>query len=100
MLVFRLTERAEQDLRSIGRYTQTMWGREQRNKYLGQLDEAFHLLAQQPQRGQACDNIRLGYNKYRVGQHVVFYRYSDQFLDIIRILHAQMDIESRFDDEA
>lgn len=34
MRTFRLTERAKQDLRSIGRYTQATWGREQRDSYL------------------------------------------------------------------
>jgi type 1 fimbriae regulatory protein FimB len=34
---FRLTQLALTDLRSIGRYTQTTWGREQRDRYLGEL---------------------------------------------------------------
>ena len=38
MAVFRLTKLALADLRSIGRYTQTTWGREQRNRYLAKLD--------------------------------------------------------------
>jgi toxin ParE1/3/4 len=48
MPTFRLTERAKQDLLCIGRYTQTTWGREQRNRYLAKLDAAFHLLAKEP----------------------------------------------------
>ncbi len=47
---FRLTELAKQDLRSIGRYTQQTWGREQRNIYLSKLDASFHLLAHSPTR--------------------------------------------------
>jgi toxin ParE1/3/4 len=45
MVVFRLTELAKQDLRSIGRYTQVTWGKEQRNLYLAKIDAVFHLLA-------------------------------------------------------
>jgi toxin ParE1/3/4 len=45
---FRLTERAKADLRSIGRYTQATWGREQRNIYLARLDAGFHLLMCEP----------------------------------------------------
>lgn len=52
MPAFRLTEAAKEDLRSIGRYTQTRWGREQRNLYLANLDASFHLLAKEPQRGR------------------------------------------------
>jgi toxin ParE1/3/4 len=57
MMVFRLTELAKQDLRFIGRYTQVTWGKEQRNLYLAKIDAVFHLLAQEPQRGKACDEI-------------------------------------------
>ena len=49
MTIFRLTRLALDDLRSIGRYTQINWGREQRNSYLAKLDECFHLLAQNEQ---------------------------------------------------
>lgn len=55
---FRLTQLAITDLRSIGLYTQTTWERKQRNRYLTKLDQVFHLLAQEPQRGRACDDIR------------------------------------------
>ena len=48
---FRLTQLALADLRSIGRYTQLTWGREQRTRYLEKLDNGFHVLAEQPQRG-------------------------------------------------
>lgn len=99
MAVFRLTERAKEDLRSIGRYTRETWGVEQRNHYLRKLDDAFHLLASAPERGRACDDIRPGYRKYRMGQHLIFYRQSSNALEIIRILHGRMDIETHLDDE-
>ena len=98
MPMFRLTGLAMQDLR-IGRYTQKTWGREQRNRYLSNLDASFHLLAQDPQRGQACDDIRPGYRKYHVGRHLIFYHESLAGLEIIRILHERMDIKAHFDNE-
>ena len=99
MVNFQLTELAKQDLRSIGRYTQTTWGREQRNTYLAKIDAAFHRLAVEPQLGKSCDDLRAGYRKYPVGKHLIFYRQSPDRLEIIRILHQRMDIEARFDDE-
>jgi toxin ParE1/3/4 len=98
MMTFRLTELALDDLRSIGRYTQANWGRDQRNLYLTKLDECFHLLAQNPLRGRACNDIRLGYRKYLIGRHIIFYRESQEGIEVIRILHSSMDIESRLDD--
>jgi toxin ParE1/3/4 len=98
MAMFRLTQLALADLRSIGRYTQMNWGREQRNRYLAKLDECFHLLAEKPLRGVSCDDLRSGYRKYLVGRHIVFYREAQVGIEIIRILHASMDVESNLDD--
>ena len=99
MVNFQLTELAKQDLRSIGRYTQTTWGREQRNIYLAKIDAAFQLLTMEPQLCKSCDDLRAGYRKYPVGKHLIFYRQSANSLEIIRILHERMDITARFDDE-
>ena len=95
MPAFRLTVKARADLLDIGRYTQQTWGRDQRNRYLSRLDEAFHLLARERDRGRPCDDIRQGYRKYHLGRHVIFYRQTGEDIEIIRILHERMDIEAR-----
>ncbi|MBU1714511.1 MAG: type II toxin-antitoxin system RelE/ParE family toxin [Proteobacteria bacterium] len=72
------------------------WGREQRNKYLSMLDASFHSIVRQPGIGIACHYIRPGYRKYHVGRHLVFYRKTSKHIEIIRILHDSMDVESNF----
>ncbi|MEH2048823.1 type II toxin-antitoxin system RelE/ParE family toxin [Nostoc sp.] len=99
MPAFRLTELATQDLLSIGRYTQKTWGTEQRNRYLAILDDCFHLLAREPHRGRTCDDIRSGYRKYHIGRHLIFYQETNKTIDIIRILHDRMDVESYFNED-
>jgi toxin ParE1/3/4 len=74
------------------------WGHEQRNRYLAKLDHGFHILAERPQRGLSCDHIRFGYRKYPIGRHLVFYRESQEGIEIIRVLHASMDVESYFNE--
>jgi len=98
MLSFRLTKKAIKDIKDIGRYTQENWGREQRNLYLSRLDDCFQLIAREPQIGKACDYIRPGYQKYHVGRHLIFYRQSSAYVEIIRILHDRMDVESHLSD--
>lgn len=78
---------------SIGRYTRKQWGSAQQIRYLTQLDSAFHDLADKPDIGRACDDIREGYFKYGVGKHVIFYRHTKGQIEIVRILHGRMDIE-------
>lgn len=91
---FSLTKQAIEDLREIGRYTQKRWGREQRRHYLALLDRCFHTLAENPNQGQRCDEIRSGYRKFPSGQHIVFYcEQNTGGIEIIRVLHERMDLE-------
>jgi toxin ParE1/3/4 len=87
-------------LKAIARYTDIKWGREQRNKYLYEMDACFQALAEKPDTGKACEAIRAGYRKYRVHKHVVFYRLLPNSLDIeiVRILHERMDFETRLEE--
>ncbi len=79
---------------AIGRYTRKQWGKAQQIRYLTQLDGAFHDLADKPDIGRACDDIREGYFKYGVSKHVIFYRHSGTGqIEIICIPHGRMDIE-------
>ena len=90
---FILTQKARDDLLSIGRYTRKQWGKAQQIHYLTQLDSAFHDLADKPDIGRNCDEIREGYFKYGVGKHLIFYRHTKGQIEIVRILHGRMDIE-------
>ncbi|GIA67489.1 Plasmid stabilization element ParE, putative [Vibrio cholerae] len=88
MRPFQLTNKAKSDLRDIALFTSRRWGREQRNIYLKQFDDSFWLLAENPDIGKACDEIRDGYRKFPQGSHVIFYRQiGSQNIEIIRILH-------------
>lgn len=94
MRLFLLTVAARQDLIEIGRFTAEKWGARQRNKYLKQLDEAFHLLARQPEIGKPADSVKPGYRKFGQSNHVIFYREgTDSKIIVVRILHSSMDVE-------
>ena len=94
MAIFRISIKAEQDLANIGFYTKSTWGLEQSKIYLLRLDKCFHFIAQNPDIGKNCDNIRDNYRKYPEGTHVIFYRINqNNVVEIMRILHQQMDVE-------
>jgi toxin ParE1/3/4 len=93
---FRLSAKALDDLKSIGRYTEHHWGREQRIKYLSMLDACFHTITSEPGVGIACGYIKSGYRKCHVGRHLIFYRQGSKYIEIIRILHDSMDIADHF----
>ncbi|WP_316364900.1 type II toxin-antitoxin system RelE/ParE family toxin [Candidatus Thiodiazotropha sp. CDECU1] len=92
----RLKAKARDDLIAIAVFTQKRWGKDQRNKYLKQLDDSFHQLAENPNLGIACDYIRPGYRKFPVISHTIYYRLSsDKCVEIIRVLHKHMDVSSK-----
>ena len=78
-------------------YTQKEQGIKQRDSHLTQLDIAFHTLADNPNKGLNCDAIRIGYCKFRVRTHFIFYRIIDSNdIEIVRVLHDSMDTEKQF----
>ena len=87
---YRLAPEAKRDLEAIWLYTLEEWGLKQANRYTDELTDAFAQLAVSPQRGTACDHIRKGYSRSRVGRHVVYYRITDYGIAVIRILHDRM----------
>jgi toxin ParE1/3/4 len=96
---FRVTPRAFEDLKTIGRYTQRQWGRQQRDTYLRGLDARFVWLAKHSMLGRARDEIAPGYRSFRHEAHVIFYLIRADGIDIIGVPHQAMDIAARLSTE-
>ena len=94
MRPYSLSVAARKDMIEIGRHTAEKWGKRQRDKCLRQLDDAFKLLARQPEIGKDTENIRAGYSKFSHGSQIIFYRAGkDSKIVVIRILHNSMDVD-------
>ena len=89
---YRITRMAREDLLGIAMYSEIHWGKDQRNRYLKSLEKRFEWLALNPKVGRRRDDIANGYYSFPHGQHVVFYLISGQMIDIIGLLHKEMDI--------
>lgn len=97
MKAFVLSQKAMADLRAIAIFTEQRWGKQQRNLYIKQFDDAFHLLAKTPMAGKICDYIKQGYRKFPQGSHLIFYKDGDSVqIEIVRILHKNVDTEAKF----
>ena len=96
MGTFTLTKKAKADLKSIATYSQRKWGKEQRRIYIRQFDDVFHMLSETPSIGNNCDFIKLGYLKFPVISHIVFYHSTSQSnIEIVRILHKRVDAKTQ-----
>jgi toxin ParE1/3/4 len=94
MLEILIRPRAREDLKAIWRYSLRQWGERQADSYLEQLDRGVRSLADFPELGVPCDQIRAGYRKLHVHRHLIFYRRDDRRIEIVRVLHEATDVES------
>lgn len=92
----KVTPRAREDLKNIGRYTELTWGKTERNRYLRDIEARFRWLSENPQLGKHRTDICEGYFSFPEGQHVVFYLIGSNSIDIIGIPHKEMDTISYF----
>ena len=93
MGTYTLTNAARADLKSIASYTQRRWGKEQRRIYSKQFDDAFNILAGNPDAGISCDSVKKGYRKFPTGSHIIFFRgISKKEIQVVRVLHKRMDV--------
>jgi toxin ParE1/3/4 len=88
---YRLSPRALADLEEIWLYTFKAWSLEQADSYHSAIVNAFEDLASGGKTGHPVD-IREGYFKYPVGAHLVFYRFTESGLVVVRVLHQRMDV--------
>jgi toxin ParE1/3/4 len=99
MLPLALARAAQTDLAEIARYTEAQWGAEQKQRYLSALAARCILPANTPASVVARNDIKTGYRSLSVGRHVIFYRTTNDRLEIIRVLRERMDLHRHLPDE-
>ncbi len=92
---YTVTEEAQADIKVVGRYTNRVWGRDQRIKYIAELGKFFGQLAKNPRLGKDYSYVLDGCFGYIYQHHIVFYIKVPHGIEIIRVLHQTMDMESR-----
>jgi toxin ParE1/3/4 len=84
------------DLEEIWTYTLTTWSLEQADRYYHLIMKETEYLSSNPGSGKDFSEIRKGYRCTKVKSHLIFYRYSETEIEIVRILHESMDIPNKF----
>jgi len=72
---------ARADLQDIARYTETTWGRRQRDVYLTAIDAKLGALAANPKIGKPRDAVRA------------------DGIEVVRVLHQRMDLQRQLASE-
>jgi toxin ParE1/3/4 len=96
---FRISQAASQDIENIWRYTYEKWSMEQADRYFNLIIDEIEYLAENPKSGVDFGNVLKGYFRSRIKSHFIFYKFNqkNEEVEIIRILHQRMDIETRLD---
>jgi toxin ParE1/3/4 len=87
---------AKADIAAIRRYSRRTWGREQAERYVGEIIARIGWLMLNASRGSRQDHILPGLRRINVRRHAIFYRDLSETIEIARILHQQMDHAGQF----
>lgn len=97
---YKISKEASTDLENIWLYTFETWSISQADHYLDLIMNEIEYLSENPKSGEDHNQIRKGYFRSKVKSHFIFYRINikNEEIEIVRILHHQMDISSRLND--
>ena len=99
-MIYKISKEASNDLEKIWLYTIETWSAEQADRYLNLIFDEIEYLCQKPNSGSDFSPVRKDYLRSRVKSHFIFYKINEKQseLEIIRILHQQMDIKNQLNE--
>lgn len=86
---------ARRDFVELAEWSRKQWGTAQTRRYLDEIETQFQRLVENPMLGQDAELPHPGLRKIAAGRHTIFYMASDRSVEIVRILHQQMDHAGR-----
>lgn len=97
MMRYKISNEAQNDLENIWLYTFENWSKEQADRYYNLILDEIEYLAENPDAEKDYSHIREAYLRSKVKSHFIFYKVNkkENLIEIIRILHEQMDVENR-----
>ena len=97
---YKISQEASRDIENIWLYTIEKWSIEQADRYFNLIMDEIEYLAEDPKSGKDYSKVRIGYFRSRIKSHFIFYKINrkNEEIEIIRILHQRMDIETRLNE--
>jgi toxin ParE1/3/4 len=87
-----ITAEANEDYEDIMAYTLVTGGVDQLSIYDDKIQEALTIITQDPQRGRKHKKLSSHLRYYHVGRHFIIYQIEATTVQVLRILHENMDI--------
>ena len=93
---YRVSEKATHDLEKIWLYTFNKWSLKQADRYHNLIISEIEFIVDNFKLSRKMDYVRHGYRMSKVKSHLIFFKKTeDNIVEVIRILHQNMDIENR-----
>ena len=93
MTTLKLRDEALADLEAIGEYGVAQFGLAAAEAYLRTIDAVVERLRQFPLSGRIREELASDVRSASAGQHYIFYRYAEDHVSVVRILHKSRDAE-------
>ena len=93
-----ISKKAVSDLEEIWLYTVEKWSTGQADRYYNLIFDDINYICKNSDAGKSMEHVRKGYRASKVKSHLIFYKISNDTIEIVRILHERMDIENRLKD--
>ena len=87
---------AEDDLIQLLRYGAREWSQDVSEAHGQTIWQSWSRLLQHPELGRLRDDLIPGLRSIVINPHVVFYRVSDDAIEIVRVIHQREDTETVF----
>ena len=91
---YRISETGIKDLDGIWEYTFFNWSKEQADRYHSLIMSEIEFISENISSGKPLNYIKEGYLVSYVKSHMILFKRNKGVVEIIRILHQKMDVES------
>ncbi|MFT6167006.1 MAG: toxin ParE1/3/4 [Vicingaceae bacterium] len=94
MYNYKISVETKEDLKRIYKYGVSKFGMNQADKYYEALFNHFELIARRPLSFNSVDHIRKDYRRCPCGSNSIYYKISDNYVEIMAIIGRQ-DLDSK-----
>ncbi len=93
---FTLSKKSQNAIGGILEYTYRQFGEKQAINYKSELENCLQFLADIPDMGRPCNQIREGYQRHKHQSYIIFYRQRKDDIFISAIIHKSRDLKRHF----
>jgi toxin ParE1/3/4 len=94
---YLISKAAGSDLDGIWEYTFHKWSKELADRYYNLIMNEIEFIASNLTSGKPMNHVKKNYFASFVKSHMILFKRNKGIVEIIRILHQKMDVESNLD---